>query len=59
MDTSKKVEKKKKNTEWEKVFVFSFFPIVLPKQVGIFLAALVAWDLLQAFSRYSWELFHV
>lgn len=42
MDTSKKVEKKKKNTEWEKVFVFSLFPIVLPKQVGIFLAALVA-----------------
>ena len=44
MDTSKKVgkKKKKKNTEWEKVFVFSFFPIVLPKQVGIFLAALVA-----------------
>ena len=41
MDTTKKVKKKKK-TEWEKVLVFSLFPIVLPKQVGIFLAALVA-----------------
>ena len=35
-------KKKTKHTEWEKVFVFSLFPIVLPKQVGILLTALVA-----------------
>ena len=33
MDTTKKV-KKKNHTEWEKIFVFSLFPIVLPKQVN-------------------------
>ena len=29
------------------------FPFLLPGYMGIFLAALVVWDLLQAFSRYS------
>ena len=29
------------------------FPFILPRYMGIFLAALVVWDLLQAFSRYS------
>ena len=34
-------------------FLFSLFPSSYPVKWGIFLAALVVWDLLQAFSRYS------